>query len=73
MPLRALDSGALRDKGCKINPHYFEQCPPPFWGHRDDEALKSAHDVPAPVFKHRRGAVGRAWSAAAALEVAGAG
>lgn len=47
--------------------------PPPFWGHRDDEALKSAHDVPAPVFKHRRGAVGRARSAAAALEVAGAG
>lgn len=47
--------------------------PPPCWGHRDDEELKSAHDVPAPIFKYRRGTVGRSWSAAAALEVAGAG
>jgi hypothetical protein len=47
--------------------------PPPCWGHRDDEELKSAHDVPAPIFKYRRGTAWRARSAAAALEVAGAG
>jgi len=33
--------------------------PPPCWGHRADQALKSAHDVPAPIFKYKRERVER--------------
>lgn len=49
--------------------------PPPCWGHRDDEELESARDVPAPLFSHRRGAKGHSHKRkrAAALAVAEAG
>lgn len=46
---------------------------PAFWGHRDDQWIRSPRDVPAPVFGYVRGTMGHSWNAKAALAVAEAG